>query len=163
MPKMTKSMCSGCEQNFYNGNNPYGVKECQNFQDAKVVKKIFIPIDMPPPYKGFKPESAPSCYDRYRWIKVDADRITKEGYWRSQMQIHNLVKPIDQQTDEELLERVRLMRQRREVLRPVAKAKAERVEKKATRAKVNKAAYLVDKLSEADRLKLIAMLTGEQA
>jgi len=76
------------------------------------------------------------------------------------MQIADLVKPIDQCTDAELLERVRAMRHRRETLRPAARARVERVEKKATRAKINKTADLVGQLSDEERLKLIAMLGG---
>ena len=80
------------------------------------------------------------------------------------MQMTDLVKTIDNMTDEELLERVREMRHRRETLRPARADRVARVEKKTSRAKVNKTADLLDELSEEDRLKLIAMLTnGEQA
>ena len=76
------------------------------------------------------------------------------------MQIRDLVKPIDQCTTEELLERVRGMRHRRETARPVAKAKAERAEKKATRAASTKVDKAVDSMSEEDRLALIKLLGG---
>ena len=77
------------------------------------------------------------------------------------MQIHNLVKTIDQMSDDELLERIREMRHRRETLRPAARARVERVEKKTSRVRVNKTADLVDKTSEEERLKLIALLSGD--
>lgn len=77
------------------------------------------------------------------------------------MKIHDLVKPLDQMTDEELLIRVREIRHRRETLRPAAKARAARVEKKTTRKVVDKTAKLLDNLTEAERLALIARLTGE--
>lgn len=32
-------LCSGCSKNFYNGNNPLGVKRCWLFKDARVVKR----------------------------------------------------------------------------------------------------------------------------
>lgn len=35
-----KSMCDGCRNDFYNGNNPYDVKECWSFKDAQVVDKV---------------------------------------------------------------------------------------------------------------------------
>lgn len=35
-----KSMCRGCEDNFYNGNNPLGVKECWAFKKAVVCNKV---------------------------------------------------------------------------------------------------------------------------
>ena len=43
--KMTKDNCSGCEDNFYNGNNPYRVEECWHFKSAKVIKKKKVHID----------------------------------------------------------------------------------------------------------------------
>ena len=79
------------------------------------------------------------------------------------MQIQDLVKTIDKMTDAELHEHIRGMRHRRETIRPAARARVERVEKKATRVKVNKAISLFDNVSEDERLKLIAMLlNGEQ-
>lgn len=80
------------------------------------------------------------------------------------VQIQDLVKTIDTMSDDELLQRVREMRHRREILRPAAKARTERVEKKASRTRMKKTTDLLDDLSEADRLKLIEMLTaGEQS
>jgi len=35
-----KAMCDGCEDNFYNGNNPYNVKECWAYKTAVVVNKV---------------------------------------------------------------------------------------------------------------------------
>ena len=43
---MTKAdklrMCVGCCENFYNGQNPYGVKECWSLRRAKVVTRYAI-------------------------------------------------------------------------------------------------------------------------
>ena len=41
--KPKKSMCRGCRDDFYNGGNPYGTKECWHFKDAKVVDSEFYP------------------------------------------------------------------------------------------------------------------------
>ena len=41
--KPKKSMCSGCRNNFYNGNNEYGVQECWSFKHAKVCDKEAYP------------------------------------------------------------------------------------------------------------------------
>lgn|ERR1700688_4661790 len=38
--KPSKSQCVGCFDNFYNGNNPYGVAECWGFKTARVVDKV---------------------------------------------------------------------------------------------------------------------------
>lgn len=37
-----KNHCSGCRDNFYNGNNNIGVKECWNLQSAKLVTRYKI-------------------------------------------------------------------------------------------------------------------------
>lgn len=42
MKRSDKKYCSGCDNNFYNGNNPMGVKECWCFKTAKVVTKYMI-------------------------------------------------------------------------------------------------------------------------
>lgn len=76
------------------------------------------------------------------------------------MQIHDLIKPIDQQNDDELLERLRALRHNRETLRPAARKIVERAVKKTTKAKVTKAASLLDNLTEEQRLALIAKLGG---
>ena len=78
------------------------------------------------------------------------------------MQTSDLVKTLDNMTDEELLEHVRGMRHRREVIRPARAARVERAEKKVTRTKTKKLDATLDALSEDERLKLIALLTGEQ-
>lgn len=38
--KPKKSMCHGCRDDFYNDHNPYGVKECWGFKNARVVDKV---------------------------------------------------------------------------------------------------------------------------
>lgn len=47
--KKDKKYCVGCHDNFYNGNNPMGVKECWGFGTAKVVKRLaigwWVPMD----------------------------------------------------------------------------------------------------------------------
>ena len=76
------------------------------------------------------------------------------------MQLHNLIKPIDQCTDEELMERLRTVRHNREVARPVARKKEEQVEKKATRQRVSSVDKLLANLSDEERSKLIEQLSG---
>ena len=38
-PLKSKRLCVGCRNNFYNGNNPAGVRECWSFKKAKVVRR----------------------------------------------------------------------------------------------------------------------------
>jgi|SRR6185295_3929267 len=62
-PLKTKSLCSGCRDNFYNGNNPLGVSECWSFKNAKVVKRWRIGWWTPQDKKeNFDRVSTFSCY-----------------------------------------------------------------------------------------------------
>lgn len=38
--KPNKAQCMGCRDDFYNGHNPMGVKECWGFNTARVVDKV---------------------------------------------------------------------------------------------------------------------------
>jgi len=40
--KADKNYCTGCDDNFYNGNNDIGIRECWHFKDAKVVTRYCI-------------------------------------------------------------------------------------------------------------------------
>lgn len=44
-------MCIGCYNNFYNGNNDLGVKECWMLKSARVVLKKKVGIWQVPPWK----------------------------------------------------------------------------------------------------------------
>lgn len=35
--------CRGCENNFYNGNNPYDVKRCWSLNSSKIATRFRIP------------------------------------------------------------------------------------------------------------------------
>jgi len=75
------------------------------------------------------------------------------------VQIHNLVKSLDQLSDDELLARLQQVRHNREVARPVAKRKAASVAKKEGAARTKKISKLLDGLSDDDRAKLIEQLS----
>lgn len=75
-------LCSGCEDDFYNGHNPYGVKECWGRKTGKVSGFVMIHIDQPPPYRNVTTEQLPDCYKRKRFVKVKPDRIGPDGYWK---------------------------------------------------------------------------------
>ena len=74
---MTKAeklkMCGGCRDNFYNGNNPYGVKECWMLKTAKSVMKKEVHRDQRPPWNQ-KPSKFLSCYHAQRYVYVDPKR-----------------------------------------------------------------------------------------
>lgn len=65
--------CVGCHSDFYNGNNPMGIKECWNLDKAKVVSKKKVPLSQTPPWKQ-PPINVFDCchYDGY--ILVGADQ-----------------------------------------------------------------------------------------
>lgn len=65
--------CTGCEQNFYNGNNPYGVKECWSLADAKMVSKKKVHIAQMPPWTQ-KPIKVLLCYRQKGYVFIDGKR-----------------------------------------------------------------------------------------
>jgi hypothetical protein len=75
--------CSGCEDDFYNGKNPYGVQECWSRKDAQIVPRLLIHIDQTPPYNNVKAQQVPHCYKRKRFVTVKPDQIDSRGYWRT--------------------------------------------------------------------------------
>ncbi len=79
---MDKSHCIGCTDDFYNGNNPLGVKECWLLAKAELAPRILIPIDLAPPYKHLKVEQLPKCYKKQRYDSVSPDRLDTRGYWK---------------------------------------------------------------------------------
>ena len=76
------------------------------------------------------------------------------------MQTPNLLKTIDQYTDEELIEYIRKIRHNREVARPVAKKKAEVAEKKSSRKVASAMDKLLAGLSDEEKLKILQFLEG---
>jgi hypothetical protein len=74
------------------------------------------------------------------------------------MKLPDLVKPLDQLTDDELLERLRQARHNREVHRPAAKKLVERAEIKASRSRMSSMDKLLANLSDEDREALINKL-----
>lgn len=74
------------------------------------------------------------------------------------MQLHDLVKPIDQCTDEELLARLQTIRHNRSVARPAAKSHAKRRAKKGQVTRLNKVESLLSGLSDEQRQQLLLEL-----
>ena len=80
--KITKGDCSGCRDNFYNGHNELGVKECWCFKDAKMEKRLLIPIHLPPPYNAKEARLMPNCYRGQGYVAVKPDALDSRGFWR---------------------------------------------------------------------------------
>lgn len=81
-PEKTVSMCAGCRDNFYNGNNPYGVKQCWSFETAKVVKRIKVGVNERPPYSANRLAWTLSCHKPQGYVQVAIESLTKEGFWK---------------------------------------------------------------------------------
>jgi hypothetical protein len=79
---MDRKHCRGCRDNFYNGNNDLGVSECWMLKDAKREKRIRIPTDMRPPYKGLPVVQMPTCYHEKGYVLVKPEALDSRGYWR---------------------------------------------------------------------------------
>lgn len=77
----TTEHCSGCENNFYNGNNPYGVERCWSLKDAKLVDRVRIHRDQVPPYRNVKPVRMLNCRHEKGYALVAPETIGKDGYW----------------------------------------------------------------------------------
>ena len=78
-----KEHCIGCENDFYNDNNPYGIEECWSLKNAKLVWRPQIHVDSSPPYKHKKAKRVPSCYRVRRYVFVSKDALDSKGYWKS--------------------------------------------------------------------------------
>ena len=67
-----KKYCSGCYNNFYNGNNDMGIKECWNLKDAKLKRRFAISTSTPTFRDNFYEVKLPSCYQRPGTFYVDS-------------------------------------------------------------------------------------------
>lgn len=77
------------------------------------------------------------------------------------MQLEHLVKPLDQMSDDELMELLRQKRHNRTVARPAGKARAKRAERKGQQGRVSKVENLLAGLSEEQKRQLLLELGGE--
>lgn len=80
--KPTKRDCIGCKDNFYNGNNEYGIQECWCLKDATLEKRLLIPTDMRPPYNAKMLSTVPSCYRKKGYATVKPEALDSKGFWK---------------------------------------------------------------------------------
>lgn len=75
----SKQLCSGCEDNFYNGNNQYGIKECSHYESAEIVPCVIATTSEPPPFS--LTGECLNCYRKsgYAYIK-NFDKISRGKY-----------------------------------------------------------------------------------
>lgn len=81
--KLDRKHCVGCEDDFYNGNNPYGIQECWGRTGAKFDNYRLVHVDLPPPYLGLEIQKLPTCYKKKRHVKVKPEALDSRGFWRS--------------------------------------------------------------------------------
>lgn len=72
------------------------------------------------------------------------------------MQLRDLIKPLEECSEDELIERLKVIRSNRNVVRPAAEKRAKRATKKAGTAKVNKLEALLSMLSPEEIAALLA-------
>lgn len=84
-PAKSVRLCSGCDNNFYNGNNPMGVARCWSFDDAKVVKRLAIGKWQNPPYslQMKDREWTLSCWGSNDVLYIDPPKVLdSRGFWK---------------------------------------------------------------------------------
>jgi hypothetical protein len=64
--------CPGCEDNFYNGNNPYGIGGCWSLNSAKEVMRKMVHINDVPPW-NHTPKETLSCFHKKQFVMIDED------------------------------------------------------------------------------------------
>lgn len=75
MPKSEKlHYCVGCHSDFYNGNNPMGVKECWSLDNSRLVWRKKVPMWMTPPW-SMPPQKVLNCchYDGYVLVEPEVN------------------------------------------------------------------------------------------
>jgi hypothetical protein len=73
VPQMNAKHCVGCEDNFYNGNNPYDIKKCWGLETATLIGRKRVGMNDTPPWNG-PVENLPSCYKKRGYIFVSPER-----------------------------------------------------------------------------------------
>ena len=77
--KKSPDMCFGCDDNFYNGNNDLGVKNCWGYKSAKVVKCVIASNSTCPPFS--LTQRCLSCYKKRGYIYLkNFDKIRRGQY-----------------------------------------------------------------------------------
>ena len=75
MTKMEKlKHCVGCRNDFYNGKNELGVKECWSLEKTEMVWKKEVHIDQRPPWTQ-KAKRFLSCFHRPRHVYVKPEQV----------------------------------------------------------------------------------------
>jgi hypothetical protein len=71
------AQCSGCENNFYNGNNPYGVTECWSLKSMEIIKRKRVPMSQVPPWTQ-KPVKMASCFHQKGYAFINCEESDRQ-------------------------------------------------------------------------------------
>lgn len=71
---MDKIHCLGCEDDFYNGKNPLGVKECWGLKTAEMIWRKKVHINQRPPWNQGS-TMYPRCYKLKRHVFVKPEQV----------------------------------------------------------------------------------------
>lgn len=72
---MDKKHCEGCRNDFYNGRDNVGGRDCWSLKDAKLVMRKEVHINQMPPWNQPAKE-VPNCYRRSQYVYV---AVVREG------------------------------------------------------------------------------------
>lgn len=75
---MTKASCAGCEDNFYNGNNPHGIIECWGFKSAVIIPRKKVGLNDRPPWT-WPATPTPSCYRQRGYVFINCDKGDRQS------------------------------------------------------------------------------------
>lgn len=62
--------CIGCRDNFYNGNNQYGIQCCWNMGSARLVRRKRVHINDIPPWRWQPVYTVPDCFRMAGYVHV---------------------------------------------------------------------------------------------
>ena len=70
--KKSKQLCSGCRDNFYNGNNPIGVRECWMYKSATIKTRYRLSVHTPMDQKsGYVKTTGLKCFNEKGYVFLD--------------------------------------------------------------------------------------------
>lgn len=67
--------CVGCNDNFYNGNNQYGIKQCWLLESAVLDKRKEVGINDVPPWDWQPVVTVPECYRKRGYVYVGPTQL----------------------------------------------------------------------------------------
>ena len=70
-----KQLCSGCYNNFYNGNNGYNISDCWSLKKAKVCMRKEVHINDIPPWEHQRVFKTLSCYRKPKFVYVSPNQL----------------------------------------------------------------------------------------